>query len=65
MNYNVTEYPSVVFESVDTGTLESVVCSGVPGMPGCFNFTEQEFVTGIIIASGSEKKKVYHLIEKL
>ncbi len=61
LDYEVTDYPSVVFEDVDLGTLQTVACSGIPGLPGCLNFNEQEFVTGILIASGREQKRVYHL----
>ena len=61
LDYEVTEYPSVVFEDVDLGTFQTVACSGIPGLPGCLNFNEQEFVTGILIASGREQKRVYHL----
>ena len=61
LDYEVTDYPSVVFEDVDLGTLQPVACSGIPGLPGCLNFNEQEFVTGILIASGREQKRVYHL----
>ena len=61
LDYEVTDYPSVVFEDVDLGTLQPVACSAIPGLPGCLNFNEQEFVTGILIASGREQKRVYHL----
>ena len=61
LDYDVTEYPSVVFEDVDTGTLQAVACRSVSGVPLCLNFNEQEFVTGILIASGREQKRIYHL----
>lgn len=61
LDYEVTDYPSVVFEDVDEGTLQAVTCASIQGIPGCLNFNEQEFVTGILIASGREQKRIYHL----
>lgn len=49
LKYNVTTYPSVVFEA-DDGKFQ-----GIPLL------TEQDFVTGILIATGTEQKVVYYL----
>ena len=48
--YSVTSYPAIVFEDVERGVQEHVT-----------TFTEQGFVTGILIATGVERKVVYHL----
>ena len=61
LDYEVIQYPSVVFEDLDRGTRQQIACADIPGLPGCLNFNEPEFVTGILIASGREQKKVYYL----
>lgn len=48
--YGVTSYPAVVFEDVSRGVQEHVTA-----------LTEQGFVTGILIATGVERKVVYYL----
>ncbi len=48
--YDVTSYPAVVFEDVNRGVQEHVTA-----------LTEQGFVTGILIATGVERKVVYYL----
>ena len=48
--YGVTSFPVIVFEELDVGTRQSVE-----------SFTEQDFVTGILIATGTDQKIVYHL----
>ena len=50
VNYNVTDFPVVVFEDIDTGVHQ-----------GVFSFTQQDFVTGILVVSGTQQKVVYHL----
>ena len=50
--YNVTQYPTIVFEEEGSGTLHPTT-----------TFTEQEFVTGILVVTGEERKKVYFLID--
>ena len=50
IRYNVTNFPTVVFEENTTGKLQHVA-----------EFTEQEFVTGILISTGVEQKKIYYL----
>ena len=49
LRYNVTTYPSIVFEA-DDGKFEGVTA-----------LTEQDFVTGILIATGTEQKVIYYL----
>ena len=48
--FNVTSYPAIVFEDVARGTQQSVV-----------TFTEQGFITGILVSTGVEQKIVYYL----
>ena len=48
--YGVTTFPAIVFEDLDDGTQQSVQ-----------TFTEQDFVTSILIVSGAEQKIVYYL----
>ncbi len=48
--YDVTEYPAIVFEDVNRGVQQHVT-----------TLTEQGFVTGILIATGVEQKVVYYL----
>ena len=48
--YDVTSYPAVVFEDVNRGVQEHVTA-----------LTEQGFATGILIATGVERKVVYYL----
>ena len=50
VNYDVTEFPVVVFEDIDTGVHQ-----------GVFNFSQQDFVTGILVVTGTQQKQVYHL----
>ncbi|MCH7652283.1 MAG: GldG family protein [Chloroflexi bacterium] len=48
--YNVTSYPAVVFENVTLGTQQAIA-----------TFTEQDFVTGILIVTGKDQKRIYNL----
>jgi hypothetical protein len=48
--YGVTNYPVIVFEDVSEGTQQATQ-----------SFTEQDFVTGILIATGEKQKVVYYL----
>lgn len=50
VKYNVSEFPVVVFEDIDTGAQQ-----------GVFNLTEQDFVTGILVATSTSQKHVYYL----
>lgn len=49
--YEVVEYPAIVFENLSNGARQAIFGS----------FSEQDFVTGILIASGQKRKKVYLL----
>ena len=48
--YDVTEFPSVVFEDMTENRIEKIA-----------SVTEQAFVTGILVATGAEQKRVYFL----
>lgn len=48
--FGVTTYPTIVFEDVSVGTQQATQ-----------SFTEQDFVTGILIATGRQQKVIYHL----
>ncbi|MCH7745012.1 MAG: GldG family protein [Chloroflexi bacterium] len=48
--FNVTSYPTIVFEDVVRGTQQPVS-----------SFTEQGFVTGILVSTGVEQKRIYYL----
>ena len=48
--YGVTSFPAIVFEDLEDGTLQSVQ-----------SFTEQDFVTSILIVTGADQKIVYFL----
>ncbi len=48
--YNVTSYPAVVFENVTLGTQQAIA-----------TFTEEDFVTGILIVTGEDQKIIYNL----
>ena len=48
--YGVESFPAIVFEDISEGTLQSVQ-----------SFTEQDFVTSILIVSGADQKIVYYL----
>ena len=50
VQYDVREFPVVVFEDIETSTQQ-----------GTFGLTEQDFVTGILVATGTEQKQVYYL----
>ena len=50
LKYSVREFPTVVFEDIDQGSQQAIP-----------SFTEQDFLTGILIATGIERKKVYYL----
>ncbi len=50
VQYGVTDYPVVVFEDLETDSLQEVV-----------SITEQDFVTGILVATGTQQKRVYLL----
>ena len=52
LQYDVTDYPIIVFEDMDAqeGRRQSVL-----------SFTEQNFVTGILVATGVRQKRVYFL----
>jgi hypothetical protein len=58
LQYDVTEFPSIVFEDVAQGTQQLIACAAVRN---CFNFNEQEFMTGILVATGEKQKIVYLL----
>ena len=51
--YDVTEFPTVVFEDVTQGRLQSVTT--------LTEQLEQQFVTGIIVATGVDQKRIYAL----
>ena len=51
LKYDVRTYPTIVFEDIQSGKIQGIV-----------RFTEQEFVTGILVASDVEQKKVRVLI---
>ncbi|MCH8870551.1 MAG: GldG family protein [Chloroflexi bacterium] len=48
--FGVTTYPVIVFEDLSDGTQQSTL-----------SFTEQDFVTSILIATGKQQKKIYYL----
>lgn len=48
--YGVTSYPVIVFENISEGTQQATQ-----------SFSEQDFVTGILIATGQKQKVVYYL----
>ena len=50
VQYDVREYPVVVFEDLETSAQQ-----------GVFNLTEQDFVTGILVATGVQQKRIYFL----
>ena len=50
LQYNVSTYPTVVFEDVERGTQQAISA-----------LTEQQFVTGILVVTGQEQKRVYFL----
>ena len=50
LKYSVTQFPTVVFEDIDQGSMQGVL-----------DFSEQDFLTGILIATGVQQKRVYHL----
>ncbi len=50
LQYGVVNYPTIVFEDVETGNQE-----------GVFNYTEQDFLTGLLVATGIQQKRVYFL----
>ena len=50
LQYDVSNYPTVVFEDVESGTQQAISA-----------LTEQQFVTGILVVTGQEQKKVYYL----
>ena len=58
LQYDVTEFPTIVFEDVSEGTQQKIVCGAIRE---CFNFNEQEFITGILVATGVDQKVVYLL----
>ena len=62
LQYGVTEYPTIVFEDVERGTQQTVECLSPASLPTCVNFTEQSFVTGILVVTGERQKRVYFLI---
>ena len=48
--YGVDSFPAIVFEDLEDGTLQGVQ-----------SFTEQDFVTSILIVTGADQKVVYYL----
>ena len=48
--YGVDSFPAIVFEDLEDGTIQNVQ-----------SFTEQDFVTSILIVTGAEQKIVYYL----
>lgn len=49
-NYNIIEYPTIVFEDVELNAREHVK-----------SFSEQEFTTAILVVTGESQKRVYLL----
>lgn len=45
IKYNVTSYPTIVFEDVTTGKIQ-----------GSANFTEQDFITAILVSTDTQQK---------
>ena len=50
LQYDVTDFPVVVFEDRNTGTLQPST-----------TFSEQGFVTGTLVSTGAQQKSVYFL----
>lgn len=50
VQYDVRDFPVVVFEDLETEAQQSI-----------FTLTEQDFVTGILVATGVQQKRVYFL----
>ncbi len=50
VQYDVRDFPVVVFEDLVTDAQQ-----------GIFNLTEQDFVTGILVATGIQQKRIYFL----
>ncbi len=50
LQYGVEQYPTIVFEDVESGNQQ-----------GVFNYSEQDFLTGVLIATGIQQKRVYFL----
>ena len=61
VQYDVNEYPAIVFEDVESRTQQAVDCLSPASSPTCANFTEQSFVTGILVVTGERQKRVYFL----
>ena len=55
-NFGVTEYPTIVFEAKESQKHHRVVLR-----PQTTPFMEQDFVTGFLIVTGQEQKRVYFL----
>ncbi|MDP3063874.1 MAG: GldG family protein, partial [Chloroflexota bacterium] len=53
--YGVTQYGTIIFEDTGTGRRQAVFVT--PGQP----VLEQDFVTGLLITTGKEQKRVYFL----
>ena len=49
-NYNVTEYPTIVFEDMELNAREHVT-----------SFSEQEFTTALLVVTGESQKRIYLL----
>ncbi|MDA1188954.1 MAG: Gldg family protein [Chloroflexi bacterium] len=50
LRYGVTQFPTIVIENLDTGAIQPI-----------YPATEQQIVTGMLIVTGIERKKVYIL----
>ena len=50
LKYSVTDIPTVVFEDIDTGSMQKVA-----------NFSEQDFLTGFLAATHEKRKIVFYL----
>ena len=59
--YEISQYPAIVFENISDGIKQSINCSATPGSPLCINFSEQDFISSLLISTGQERKVVYVL----
>ena len=60
-SYGINQYPAIVFENISEGVKESINCSATPGSQLCLNFSEEDFISSLLISTGQEKKVVYIL----
>ncbi len=59
--YEISQYPAIVFENISNGVKQPINCSATPGSQLCLNFSEQDFISALLISTGQEKKVVYVL----